>query len=154
MIPLSNPGEVISLNKKKIFKTFKKVIKSNNYILGKEVKSFEKKFAKYSSTNYGVGVGTGTDALILSLLACGVGIGHEVITVANAGGYSTSACLHVGAKPVYVDVDQSLLMDLSSIERAINGKTKAIIVTHLYGQCIDVDYIKSIVPENIKIIED
>jgi dTDP-4-amino-4,6-dideoxygalactose transaminase len=152
MIPMTNPKALI--NKKKIFKTLKKVIKSNNYILGKEVKSFEKKFAKYSSTSYGVGVGTGTDALILSLLACGVGIGDEVITVANAGGYSTSACLHVGAKPVYVDIDESLLMDLISIKRAINGKTKAIIVTHLYGQCIDVDYVKSIVPRNIKIIED
>ena len=154
MIPLSNPGELISLNKKKIFKTFKKVIKSNNYILGKEVKSFEKKFAEHSSTNYGVGVGNGTDALILSLLACGVGAGDEVITVANAGGYSTSACLQVGAKPIYVDIDKNLLIDLNSIERALNENTKAIILTHLYGQCINVDYIKSIVPKNIKIIED
>lgn len=154
MIPLSNPKEVVSLNKKKIFKTFKKVIKSNNYILGKEVKSFEKKFAEYTSTKHAVGVGNGTDALILSLLACGINSGDEVITVANAGGYSTSACLQIGAKPVYVDINQNLLIDLNCIMRAINTNTKAIIITHLYGQCIDVDYIKNAIPKNIKIIED
>lgn len=154
MIPLNNPSKNIFVHTKQIIKAVEKVIKSGNYILNTEVKLFEKKFAMYSSTKYSVGVASGTDALVLSLLACGVTRGDEVITVANAGGYGTLACLQIGAKPTYVDINDNLLIDLDTVIHVINENTKAIIVTHLYGQCVDIDYLKNIIPHHIKIIED
>ena len=85
-----------------------------------------------------MGVGNGTDALELALRALRIGPGDQVITVANAGGYGTTAIRCAGADPVYVDVHpDSMLMDPADLTDRITSRTRAIIATHLYGRMVD-----------------
>jgi len=133
-----------------------RVAKGGWYALGPEVTAFEKEFANYCHCKHMVGVANGTDALELALRAAGCGAGDEVVTVANAGYYSTIATLIVGATPVYVDVDpETLVMNPRSLRDAITPATKAVIVTHLYGYMADVPAIREAVGNPaIWIIED
>src|SRR5689334_24206701 len=88
------------------------VVDSGWYIAGARGRAFEEAFAAYCGTAHCIGVGNGTDALEMALRALGTGPGDGVVTVANAGGYSTAAIRSVGAEPEYVDVDpDSMLMD-------------------------------------------
>src|SRR3954471_412136 len=112
----------------------KAVLESGWYILGAEVSAFEESFAAYCGVAHCVGVGNGTDALELALRALRIGPGDEVITVANAGGYGTTAIRCVGAAPVYVDVHpDSMSMNPAAVAGRITSRTRAIIATHLYG---------------------
>src|SRR5688500_7888291 len=102
---------------------------------GPYVAKFEEEFAAYCTTKFAVGVGNGTDALWFALLALGVGPGDEVITVPNTFIATAEAITYCGAKPVFVDIDETTYnMDPSLVERAITPRTKAIIPVHLYGQ--------------------
>jgi dTDP-4-amino-4,6-dideoxygalactose transaminase len=123
---------------------------------GPFVASFEEEFAAYCESTYAVGVGNGTDALWLSLLACGIGPGDEVITVPNTFIATAEAISFSGAKPVFVDVDPaSYTMDPNRLECAITPRTKAIIPVHLYGQMADMDPILEIARRHgLKVIED
>lgn len=115
-----------------------KVAASTNYILGPAVEEFERDFARFVGVKHCVGLNSGTSALHLALIAAGVGVGHEVITVpmtfiATAWGIS-----YVGAKPVFVDVDPvTYTMDFGQVESRITSRTKAILPVHLYGQMAD-----------------
>ncbi len=133
-----------------------KVLHSGKYILGEEVAQFEKEFAAYCGTKYAVGVGNGTDALVLALLAAGVGQGDEVITCAMSFFATAEAIAVVGAKPVFVDcTDDTYVMDAAAVESKVTGHTKAIIPIHLYGQCADMDKINEIAKQhNLYVIED
>jgi dTDP-4-amino-4,6-dideoxygalactose transaminase len=124
-----------------ITKAVNDVISSGNYILGPEVKMFEDEFASYVGCLGSVGVATGTDALVLSLLAAGLGPGDVVATMANAGAYTTVAAACIGADSLFVDVSpDSFQMTLSQLRSAIaiaatqGFAPKAIVVTHLFGQ--------------------
>lgn len=132
------------------------VITDTSFILGKELDLFEEEFSCFHQAKYGVGVGSGTDALHLSLLACGVKEGDEVITAANTFIATVLAISYVGAKPVLVDIDpQTYNIDTSKIEAVITTRTKAIIPVHLYGQSSDMDAILEIAAKyNLKVIED
>jgi dTDP-3-amino-2,3,6-trideoxy-4-keto-D-glucose/dTDP-3-amino-3,4,6-trideoxy-alpha-D-glucose/dTDP-2,6-dideoxy-D-kanosamine transaminase len=113
------------------------------FIGGPAVASFEQAFASYCNTAHCVGLGNGTDALEIMLRAVGISGGDEVIVVANAGGYATSACLSIGAIPVYVDVNiENCQIDPDAIDEAVGPSTKAIVVTHLYGLMSDVAEIR------------
>ena len=126
-----------------ILQNFMNFVAQGHYIGGPLLESFEIAFAEYCGVSACVGAANGTDALELALRAGGVQQGDEVITVANAGGYSTAACLAIGAVPVYVDVDPiTCQIDPAPLERAITGRTKAIVVTHLYGFMNDVKSIR------------
>jgi dTDP-4-amino-4,6-dideoxygalactose transaminase len=108
------------------------------YILGPEVEAFEREFARFCQAGACVGVANGTDALELALRALGVGARDQVATVANAGFYSTTAILAAGAEPLYVDVDAArMTMDPEALAAALTPRTRAVIVTHLYGQMAD-----------------
>ncbi|MBN2459207.1 DegT/DnrJ/EryC1/StrS family aminotransferase [Candidatus Woesearchaeota archaeon] len=133
----------------------KKLVQSGDFTLGKALEEFEKKFASYLGAKYAIGVGTGTDALRLSLMAAGIKPGDEVITAANTF-YSTAAAIAtVGARPVFVDVDDSLLMNPGLIEKAITKKTKAIIPVHLHGLLCEMKKISVIAKKHdLVIIED
>lgn len=123
----------------KILRSFGDFIAQGLFIGGPLLESFEFSFAKYCGVPACVGVANGTDALELALRAGGVKRKDEVITVANAGGYSTTACHALGACPVYADVDPiTCQIDAVSLERAVTSRTKAIVVTHLYGFMNDV----------------
>ena len=101
---------------------------------------FEKDFAAYCDCRHTLGVGSGTEALWLSLLALGVGPGDEVLTVPITFMATAEAITYCGAKPVFVDIDDSTYtMDPSGLEQAITKRTKAIIPVHLFGQPADMD---------------
>ena len=104
------------------------------YILGPEGEAFEHEFAAYCQTAHCVALANGTDALELALRALGVGPGDGVATVANAGGYSSTAIRAIGATPLYVEVSADTLnIDPKALAAALTPRVKAIIVTHLYG---------------------
>lgn len=114
-----------------------RVLDSGWFILGPEVKQFEQSFAHYVGAKYCISVANGTDALELALRALGVKHGDRVATVANAGMYTTTAILAIGAQPFYLDVDLgSKNVTLSEVERAISSGVNAIVVTHLYGLAV------------------
>ncbi len=114
------------------------VIESSCFIDGDMVDSFEIEVAHLCGAEYGVGVASGTDALVLSLVACGVGNGDEVITTPFTFGATTEAIALVGATPVYVDIDACTFnLDTNSIENKITSKTKALLPVDLFGQMAD-----------------
>src|SRR6202047_3007097 len=116
------------------------VIDSSAFAGGPFVEKFEEAFASYCGCHHAIGVGSGTEALWLSLLACGIGPGDEVITVPNTFMATAEAISYCGARPVFIDVDdQTYTMDPTALERTVTAKTKAIIPVHLFGQPADMD---------------
>ena len=116
------------------------VIESSAFAGGPFVAAFEQDFAAYCGVPYALGVGSGTEALWLSLLACGVGPGDEVITVPSTFMATAEAITYCGARPVFVDVDErTYTIDPEGLPGALTKKTKAIIPVHLFGQPADMD---------------
>ena len=111
------------------------VLRSGWYVLGKEVENFEKEFADALGEDvYAAGVDNGLDAIMLGLMAAGIGEGDEVIVQANGYIATMLGVMQCGAKPVFVEPDEYYQLDVNNIEKAITDKTKAVLVTHLYGQ--------------------
>ena len=139
-----------------IFDSVKKVIEKGIFILGDEVKEFEKEFAKYCNTKFCVTVSNGLDALQLTLRAWDIGEGDEVIVPAHTFIATWLAVSYTGAKPVPVEVDEKTYnVNINLIERAITPKTKAIIAVHLYGQPADIDPVINLAKKyNLKVLED
>ena len=112
-----------------------RVLNRSWLILGPEVDAFEHSFSEYVGVNHCITLANGTDALELGLRAAGVQQGDIVATVANAGFYTSTALLAIGAIPFYLDVDlETRVVSLGMVERAISTGIKAVVVTHLYGQ--------------------
>lgn len=132
------------------------VIDAGAFAGGPFVAKFEKEFAAYCGAGHCVGVGNGTDALWFALLALGVGPNDEVITVPSTFMATAEAISFCGARPVFVDIDQSTYnMDPALLEKAITPRTKAIIPVHLFGQCADMDPILAIAAKHgLPVIED
>lgn len=132
-----------------------RVLRSGWYVLGNELKKFEKDFADYIGMDHGIGVNSGQDALILAVRALGIGPGDEVITQSNAYIASVLGITENGATPVFVEPDEYFGMDPEKVEAAITPKTKAIMPVHLYGHSCDMINIKRIADKyNLPIIED
>jgi dTDP-4-amino-4,6-dideoxygalactose transaminase len=123
---------------------------------GPFVRRFETDFAAYCDCAHAIGVGSGTEALWLALLALGVGPGDEVITVPTTFMATAEAITYCGARPVFVDVDESTYtMDPTALENAITARTKAIIPVHLFGQPADMDPILEVAREHgLFVVED
>src|ERR1700745_937413 len=134
----------------------KEVIDSGAFAGGPFVEKFERDFAAYCGSQHAIGLGSGTEALWLSLLACGVGAGDEVITVPNTFMATAEAITYCSARPVFVDVgEKTYTMGPSRLEKAITPRTKAIIPVHLFGQVADMDPILEIGREHdLFVIED
>lgn len=122
-----------------IYRRLWPVITSGDFTLGKAVKEFEDNFAAKLGVKHAIGVGNGTDALKLSLLACGIKPGDEVITAANTFIATAGAICEVGAIPVFVDVTDNFCMDVTKIEAAITEKTKAIMPVAWGGNMADME---------------
>ncbi len=139
-----------------INKSFKKVMNSGYYILGEETELFEKEYATFCESKYCIGVANGLEALSLSLIACGVKAGDEVIVPSNTYIATWLAVSNIGAIPIPVEpCIKTFNIDPTLIKTKITKKTKAIIPVHLYGQPADMTSIIKIAKENkIKIIED
>src|SRR3989339_545256 len=142
--------------KKAILRSISKIIDSGEFILGHNVKALEKEIAAYMGVPDAIGVASGTDALMLSLCALGIKQGDEVITTPFTMAANVEAILHVGAKPVFADVDRKTFNLLPfEIEKRITPKTKAILPVHLFGNPCRMDEITGISREhNIPVVED
>lgn len=142
--------------KNEIDLSIQRVLNSGWLILGEEVKKFEAEFASYIGTKYAVGVNSGTDALLLSLMVIGLKDNEEVITVSHTTTPTVLPILFLGAKPIFVDINQDTYnIDISLIEKKITKKTKAIIPVHLYGNPVDMSPLVEIANKyNIIVIED
>jgi dTDP-4-amino-4,6-dideoxygalactose transaminase len=140
----------------KVIEVVSRELSSANYIMGSDVIKFEKEFAEYMGVKHAISVGNGTDALVIALMACGIGEGDEVITTPFTFFSTAESISFVGATPVFVDVEKDTYnIDPSKIEEKITKKTKAIMPVHIFGQSAKMDEIKGIAKKhNLKIIED
>lgn len=156
MIPMNDFRLQYCSIKEEIDKAISEVLESGWYILGAQVKAFEKEFADYCGVKFAVGVGNGLEALQLALLAHKIGDGDEVITVANTAVATALAISLSGAKPVFVDIDpETYEMDASKIKERITKRTKAILPVHLLGHPVDMDPLVELAhANNLLVIED
>ncbi|MCP9456381.1 MAG: DegT/DnrJ/EryC1/StrS family aminotransferase [Nitrospira sp.] len=139
-----------------ILDALQRIFASNQFILGPDVGKVEERVAAYCQAQHGIGVTSGTDALLLSLMALGVGPGDEVIAPCYSFFATAGVIARLHAKPVFVDIDPvSFNIDPSKIEAAVTPKTKAIIPVHLYGQCAEMEPILEIARRHgFAVIED
>jgi len=141
---------------KEIMATLEQTFRSQAFILGPEVGKLEERVAAYCQAKHGIGVTSGTDALLIALMALGVGPGDEVLTTPYSFFATAGAVVRLGARPVLVDIDPTTYnLDPSKIDSAVTAKTKSIIPVHLYGQCADMTPIMDVATRhNLSVIED
>lgn len=132
------------------------VLDSSSYIMGQEVKELEENLSGYTGSNHAIACSSGTDALLLALMSIGIQPGDEVITTPFTFIATAEAIAFLGAKPVFVDIEQdSFNINAAQIEQAVTDKTKAIIPVSLFGQPADMDEINEIAEKNgLLVIED
>ncbi len=155
-IPLVDLRAQYQAIKPEVMTTFEEVLDSMQLFLGPQLQAFEREFAAYCGSQYGVGVASGTDALTLALRACNIGPGDEVITVSNTFIATVEAIAQVGATPVFVDIDPyTYIMDWRQLKRALTPETRAIIPVHLYGHPADMRPILGFASAHgLRVIED
>lgn len=156
VVPLNDLSREVRFFGGRLEAAAKEVVQSGWYLSGTHTDRFCGLFADYVGTTYCVGVGNGTDAIEIALRAVGVRAGSEVVTVGNAGMYSSVAIVAVGATPVLVDIDpRSHLATPEGIADALSARTSAVIVTHLYGAPANVPAIVELAKSHgIAVIED
>ncbi|MBI5240595.1 MAG: DegT/DnrJ/EryC1/StrS family aminotransferase [Elusimicrobia bacterium] len=138
-----------------LLRALDRVLAGGEYILGREVASFEAELARLCGTRHAVGVANGTDALLLTLKALAIGPGDEVVTVPNSFVASASCIALAGAKPVFVDVGPDGLLDPQLLEGALSRRTRAVIPVHLTGKVCDMAPILRLArARGIPVIED
>ncbi len=135
---------------------FQRVLQSGQFILGPEEHAFESECATYLGAPHAIGLNSGTDALFIALRALNIGPGDEVITTPFTFFATAEAISHVGATPVFVDIDEGTFnLNPSLMEPAITTRTRAIIPVHLFGRPVNMDPISSLAEHyGIKVIED
>ncbi len=134
-------------------------LRSGRWLFGEATEGFARDFAQYLGVTHVLPVANGTDALELALRAVGVGAGDEVITAANAGGYTSIACRVIGAIPVYADIlVPTMTLDPNDVIARLSDQVKAVVVTHLYGNLGEVDGLRVLLDaagrREIAIVED
>lgn len=156
MIPVCDLQPDIEAHWDEYMEAFANVLRSGRFIMGPNVRAFEEEVAAYHGVKHAIAVNSGTDALFISLRALGVGPGDEVITTPFTFFATAEAISHVGATPVFVDIDPvTYNIDPNRIEEAVTSRTKAVIPVHLYGQAAEMDAIVAVAERyGLKIVED
>ena len=133
-----------------------RVLNSQQFIQGPDVRELEREIAPYCQCAEAIGCASGSDALLLALMACGVGPGDEIITTPFSFFATVGSIVRLGARAVFVDIDDSTFnIDVNRIEAAITERTRAIMPVHLFGQCAEMDRINEVAGLNkIAVIED
>lgn len=152
---LDLPAQIRSV-RKELDAAIARTLDHCSFCLGPDVVQFEKDFAKFCGAQHCVGFNSGTSALHIALMLLGVGPGDEVITTPFTFVATSWAISYVGAKPVYVDVeDGTMNLDPKLLERAITAKTKAVLPVHLYGQPFDIDPVLALCKKHkLPLVED
>lgn len=155
-VPLLDLSEQNQKLRPEIEAALGRVLDTNAFILGGEVKALEDELAAYCGTKYAIGCASGSDALLLAMMALDVQAGDEVITTPYSFFATVSAITRLGAIPVLVDIDpQTYNLDVSQIEGKISERTKAIQPVHLYGQCADMKTLHEVSKKyGIPVVED
>ncbi len=131
------------------------VLESGAFILGPEVKAFEDEFRAYTKVAHAISCASGSDALLLPLMAAGIGPGDEVLVPSFTFYATAGAVARLGGTPVFVDSDETYNISLSDFERKITSRTKAVIPVHLFGQMVDMDALLKIArARNLLVVED
>jgi len=155
-VPLLDLKPQYAQIKDRLFPSIMEVIESQAFILGPKVEKMEAELASYIGVKHSIGVSSGTDAILISLMALGIGPGDEVITTPYTF-FATAGCVaRVGAKAVFVDIDsETFNIDPAKLEAAITPKTMAILPVHLFGQCAEMNPILKIAEKHrLAVIED
>ena len=155
-VPLLDLKAQYATIKEEVLEAVQAVFESQWFILGPNVQECERRIAEYCNCDHAVGVSSGSDALLIALMAEGIGPGDEVITTPYTF-FATAGCIaRLGATPVFVDIrPDTYNIDVSAIESRITEKTKAVMPVHLFGQCADMDPICEIAATHkLVVIED
>ena len=156
MIPINDLSRGFKLYQEEYEARALEVLRSGWYVLGKQVSTFEEEFAEALGGNcFCAGVDNGLDAILVGLMAAGIKPGDEIIVQANGYIATMLGIIQCGAKPVFVEPDEYYQLDVNNIEQAITPKTKAVLVTHLYGMATRMDPILSVCKKNgLMLFED
>jgi len=145
---------------KEVLCEIKKICSNQSFVLGENVRELEKEIAAYCGAKYGIGVASGSDAILLALMAYGIGPGDKVVTTPYTFFSTAGSIARLGAEPVFVDIEpDSFNIDPNGIERILKkdraGKVKAIMPVHLFGRAADMTAIKKLASsKGIPVIED
>lgn len=155
-VPLVDLSAQYRTIKHEVMAVFEDVLEHMQLFLGPRCQAFEQAFAAYCGAEYGVGLSSGTEALELALRACEIGLGDEVITVANTFIATVEAIALVGATPVFVDIEpDTYTLDYRQLEQARTERTRAIIPVHLYGHPVDMQPVLEFAQKYcLRVIED
>jgi dTDP-4-amino-4,6-dideoxygalactose transaminase len=132
------------------------VLASQHFILGPKVEELEAELAEACGVSDAIGVSSGTDALLVALMALGIGPGDEIITSPFSFFATIGGVLRLGARPVFVDIDsETMNLDLDKVSAAITSRTKGVLCVHLFGRAVNVAALRSLLdPIGIPVVED
>jgi dTDP-4-amino-4,6-dideoxygalactose transaminase len=155
-IPITDLGLEYEVIKKELTPVLETILRSGSYVLGSELTQFETALASYLDVRHAIGVNSGTDSLLIALRALDIGPGDEVILPAKSFFATAEPVMHLGAKPVFVDIDPvSYTLDPAAVSSKISARTKAIIAVHLYGLMADVKALSTLArKKRIPLVED
>jgi dTDP-4-amino-4,6-dideoxygalactose transaminase len=155
-VPLLDLKAQYSAIKTEVDRAVAEVMESQHFILGPQVQACEKAIAEYSQCKFAVGVSSGTDALLICLMAEGIGPGDEVITTPYTFFATAGSVARVGAKPVFVDIDPATYnLNPRQVASSVTARTRAIIPVHLYGQMAEMEPLMQVAQQHgLVVIED
>jgi dTDP-4-amino-4,6-dideoxygalactose transaminase len=155
-VPLLDVSRQYQPIRSEIARAIERVCDSGRFVLGPDCDELERRLAEYCQVPHAVGCASGSDALLLALMALGIGPGDEVLMPSYTFFATASAAWRLGAKPVFVDIDPATFnLDPQRVEVLISGATKAILPVHLYGQCADMRALEAISrTHGVPLVED
>ncbi len=155
-VPLLDLKQQHSALRGELRAALERVLDSQQFILGEDVRLLETELAEYTRAGYAVGCGSGSDALLLALLALDVGAGAEVVTTPFTFFATAGAVVRAGARPVFVDIEpRTYNLDPARVGEVVTGRTRAVIPVHLYGQMAEMDEILRVAAaRGLRVIED